>query len=107
MGAKKVLNYPIAYINHILQHAPFFKPLQRGKRDTDVIIDHTYRNKDSITIYMQERLDIKDQDLLLAILSITYIGYRGTIIEADSLLFKNLKYTTPISQDNFFKNLIP
>ena len=91
MGASKILNYPIAYINHTLQNAPFFKPLQRGNRDIDVVIQHTYSNNDSITLYMGEQLDIKDEDLLLAILSITYIGYRGTIIDTDSLLFKNLK----------------
>ena len=91
MAANKVLNYPIAYINHTLQNAPFFKPLQRGNRDIDIVIQHTYSNNDTITIYMQERLDIKDQDLLLAILSITYIGYRGTIIDTNSILFKNLK----------------
>ena len=91
MSTKEIaLNYPIAYINHILQNAPFFKPVQKGKREINLIINHKYSNGDSMTIFAQEQLDIKDEDLFLSILAITYISFRGTLIDSSSELYKDL-----------------
>ena len=84
------LNYPISYINHVLQNAPFFKPTQKGQRAADLVVQHKYTSGDSITIFMPHQLDIKDEDLFLSILAITYITFRGTVIDSNSKLYKDL-----------------
>lgn len=84
MEEDKKINYPICKQHHIIQKLPVFKILKKGLREKG--IERKYQSKDGktkVTIRMFKQLDIGDQDLLLAILSIALPVGRGKMLSCE------------------------
>jgi len=85
MMQKEHLSERYALVANVLQHYffPAFTPVQRGRRRKGVEVKIVGRRGASMTIRMFEQLDIADQDLFLAIMS---IAARGVSVDEDGKL---------------------
>ena len=95
------INYPIARQDHLIQQLPQFRIIKRGARQKGV--ERFYQTKDKetkVTIRMFKELDIADQDLLLAILSIALPVTRGTLLSAESK--KNIELWGKLKVEGIF-----
>ncbi|MDB2705291.1 replication protein C, IncQ-type [Pseudomonadota bacterium] len=79
------IKFPIARSHPALHACPQFRPIRRGARRKALERTYRYKNGDWLKVYLFHELDIADQSLLLAILSIARVKSRGMVISVTSI----------------------
>lgn len=92
-----------AKTHYLTEFPSIFKPIKRGAREKAVEINYEYQNGSKIQVWMFKQLDIADQDLFLAIVSLIAEYSKGRIGQEDTqnLVTKNLRDKLEL-KDNLF-----
>jgi len=78
------ITYPIAKNHQLIQIAPQFRVIKRGRRKQGVEREYVSQDgKKKVRIQMWKELDIADQDLLLTILAIALPVDRGRVLKKE------------------------
>lgn len=83
MKTKQVIKRQ-ARTHYLTEFPSIFKPVKRGAREKAVEINYKYKNGSEIKIKMFKQLDISDQDLFLAIVSLMSEFSKGKTGKQDS-----------------------
>lgn len=92
-----------AKTHYLTEFPSIFKPIKRGAREKAVEINYEYKNGSKIQVWMFKQLDIADQDLFLAIVSLVAEYSRGILGQEDTqnLVTKNLREKLKLKNNLF------